>query len=124
MTITAILLVAWKLEGSDAADSPEVDDNKVKKGKLGRIDFLGSITLALAITGFLLVVELGGQQLPWTHPLLWIIFAAAAVSGIAFALIEAFVAPEPVFPLRLFIHRDIVTTYFVAALQIAAQFGV
>ena len=124
MTITAILLVAWKLEGFDAGDSPDADDDQVKKGKLRRVDFLGSITLALAITGFLLVVELGGQQLPWTHPLIWIIFAVAAVSGIAFALIEAFVAQEPIFPLRLFIHRDIVTTYFAAALQIAAQFAV
>ena len=124
MTITAILLVAWKLEGSDTVDSSEADDNKVKKGKLQRIDFLGSITLALAITGFLLDLDLGGQKLPWTHPIIWVLLAAAAVSGIAFVLIEAFVAQEPIFPLRLLIHRDVVTAYMVSALQIAAQFGV
>lgn len=124
LTITAILLVAWKLDGSDTLDSPEADDNKVKKRKVQRIDFLGSITLALTITGFLLVLDLGGQKLPWTHPLIWIIFGAAAVSGTAFGLIEAFVAREPIFPLRLMIHRDVMTAYMISALQVAAQFGV
>ena len=114
----------WKLKGPDTPDPSEVDDIEVKKGKVHRIDFAGSISLAVTITGFLLVLDLGGQKLPWTHPLIRIIFAAASVSGIAFALIEAFVAREPVFPLRLLVHRDVVTTYLVAALQVAAQFGV
>ena len=124
MIITAVLLVTWKLDGPDTLDSSEADSYKGKQGKLHRIDFLGSISLALAITGFLLVLELGGHKLPWTHPLIWIIFAAAAVSGIAFTLVEAFVAREPVFPLRLLIHRDVVTAYLVSGIQVAAQFGV
>ena len=92
--------------------------------KLRRVDFLGSLSLAVAIVGFLAVLDLGGQKLPWTHPIIWIIFGAAAVFSIFFVLIEAFVANEPIFPLRLLVHRDVVTAYLIAALQTAAQVAV
>lgn len=101
-----------------------MDEAKTTKGKLRRIDLLGSISLALAITGFLLVLDLGGQRLPWSHPYVWIIFGASCLFSVLFALVEAFVAREPIFPLRLFIHRDVIISYLVTALQGAAQFAV
>lgn len=122
--VTAIALVAWKLDGSGSPASTQVDGNRPKQAKFRRIDFLGSITLALTIVGFLLVLDIGGQRLPWTHPLVWIIFAAASGFAILFVLIEAYVAREPIFPLRLIAHRDVITAYFVTALQGAAQFAV
>ena len=92
--------------------------------KLRRVDFLGSLSLAAAIVGFLVFLDLGGQKLPWTHPVLWIILGAAAVFSILFLLVEAFIAVEPIFPLRLLVHRDVVTAYIIAALQGGAQFAV
>lgn len=92
--------------------------------KLRRIDFLGSLSLASAIVGFLLVLDIGGQKVPWTHPLVWVLFGAASFFSIVFALVEAYVAREPIFPLRLIVHRDVLSAYLVTALQGAAQFGV
>lgn len=67
---------------------------------------------------------MGGQKLPWSHFIIWILFASSAVSGILFLLVEGFVAHEPIVPLRLFVQRDIMTTYLLAGLQSGAQFGV
>ncbi|KAL8807167.1 MAG: hypothetical protein Q9182_000849 [Xanthomendoza sp. 2 TL-2023] len=120
LTVTAILLVAWKLDGTPILEGRKTTTRE----KLGRIDFLGSISLALTIVGFLLILDLGGQKLPWGHPLIWIIFAAASFSSVAFVLIEAFVAQEPIFPLRLLVHRDVILAYLVTCLLGAAQFGV
>lgn len=117
-------MVAWKLDGPGSSSLSDEDELQSKTGKLRRIDFLGSTSLASAIVGFLLVLDLGGQRLPWTHPFVWIAFAVALFFGALFVFIEAFVAREPIFPLRLLVHRDVVTAYLVTALQGTAQFGV
>ena len=85
---------------------------------------MGSVSLALTIIGFLLVLDLGGQKIPWDHPAIWIILASSAAMGLLFLLIEGYVAREPIFPLRLLVHRDVVTAYILLAIQVAAQFGV
>ncbi|MCJ1262596.1 hypothetical protein MMC22_002466 [Lobaria immixta] len=122
LAIVAILLVFWKF------DSPEPSLSGYKtvstKRKLRRVDFLGSLTLAIATTGFLLALDLGGQKIRWTHPIIWILLSLSAVVGIIFLLVEAYVAQEPIFPLRLLIHRDVVTAYLITGLQSCAQFGV
>ncbi|KAL8819712.1 MAG: hypothetical protein Q9191_007671 [Dirinaria sp. TL-2023a] len=120
LAIIAIFLVSWKVPGR----VPHARGSEESKGKLRRIDFLGSISLAVAIVGFLLVLDLGGQRLSWKHPLIWIIFAVAAVFSSIFILVEAFVVREPIFPLRLLFHRDVMTTYSITALQGTAQFAI
>ena len=85
---------------------------------------MGSVSLALTIVGFLLVLDLGGQKIPWDYPAIWIILASSAVMGLFFLLIEGYVAREPIFPLRLLVHWDVVTAYILLGLQHAAQTGV
>jgi hypothetical protein len=122
LALISIILVAWKLDSP--ADS-QVDGKKESTfRKLRRIDFLGSISLALAIVGFLICLALGGQKIPWNHPLIWIILPSSAVLGLSFLLVEAYWAKEPIFPLTLLVHRDVATAYLISALQIAAQFAV
>lgn len=67
---------------------------------------------------------MGGHKLPWTHPIIWILFGSSLLSGLLFLVIEAYVAPEPILPLRLLIHRDVMTTNLLAILQSSAQFAV
>ena len=122
LALISIILVAWKLDSPDRAQSDYVIESTV--GKLRRIDFLGSASLALTIVGFLLALDLGGHKFPWTHPVIWILFASSAVFGLVFLVVEAYWAKEPIFPLGLLIHRDVVTAYLVAGLQMAAQFAV
>ena len=118
----AIILVALKLE--QEVEPLPLEAESPSWNKFRRIDFIGSVSLALTIIGFLLVVDLGGQKIPWDHPAIWTILASSVVMGLLFLLIEGYVAREPIFPLRLLVHRDVVTAYILLALQLAAQFGV
>ena len=76
------------------------------------------------MTGFLLALDLGGQKVRWTHPIIWILLSLSAVFGIIFLAVEAYVAQEPIFPLRLMVHPDVVVGYLVTGLQACAQLGV
>ena len=122
LAILAIILVVWKLD-SPGSSLPSHHD-KPRRSKLRRVDFLGCFTLAAAITGFLLALDLGGQRISWTHPIVWILFASSAIFGVFFLLAEAYIAQEPIFPLRLLFHRDVLTTYLVTGLQSGSQFAV
>jgi len=84
------------------------DDVKKQKAydKLRRIDYLGSLTLALTIGCLLLAVDLKvTEELRWSHPLIWGLFAASAVCGALFVWVEKDWASHPVMPLRLIGQR-------------------
>lgn len=92
--------------------------------RLARIDFAGAGLLAITITALMLAVELLGQKLRWNHPIITGLVAVSAISGAFFVATEAYWAPEPVFPLHLLKQRDVVSSYLMLGLQIAAQLGV
>jgi len=100
------------------------EDTESKGQRFRRIDFAGSFLLAVAITSFLTAVEIGGQKFPWTSPIVLGLFGAGAASAGLFIVVEEYWAPEPVFPLRLLWHREVVCGYLVLGLQLAAQMGV
>lgn len=112
----ALALVAYKLQ------VPAMNDSKqTHLQKLGRIDFLGAIFLSVSIVCGLLVLDLGGQRLTWTEPIVLGLFGAALISLHLFLLIEGFHAKEPIFPLRLLLNRDVITTYINLGFQTGAQ---
>ncbi|OHW95313.1 major facilitator superfamily transporter [Colletotrichum incanum] len=126
----AAVLLCWfflpegKRVGKDeAAEEASTKPGETKKSPLARIDFLGAALLALFILTFLLPIEIGGTKIPWTHPLIFVLFGAAAVLGGLFAATEEWWAKEPIFPLELLKHRDIVLTFIISGAQIAAQLG-
>ncbi|KAJ2986517.1 hypothetical protein NUW58_g4989 [Xylaria curta] len=92
--------------------------------KLGRIDVLGSLLLALFVLLLLLPLELGGEQVSWSHPLIPGLFAAAATSLVLFVIVEKQWAEEPILDLGLFKQRDVVLGFLIMACQAAAQVGV
>lgn len=122
MAIVAIILVLWKFDSTE----PSLSGHKhaSSKTQLRRVDFVGSVTLAITITSFLLAVDLGGGEMHWNHPIIWILVSSFAVFGTVFLLVEGYVAQEPIFPLRLIVHRDVVVAYLVTGLQSCAQFAV
>ena len=122
LALISIILVAWKLDNPDRSQPGHITGTTF--GKLRRIDFIGSASLALTILGFLMALDLGGQKYPWSHPLIWMLFASSAFLGLLFFLVEAHWAKEPIFPLRLLVHGDVVTAYLVACLQTGAQYAV
>ncbi len=122
LSLAAIILVGWKLKGPDPSLSFLETEGKPRNFR--RIDIWGSAALALTISTFILALDIGGQQLPWTHPAVLILFASSILLGLLFLLVEAFVADEPLLPLGLLVQRDIMTSNVLATLQTAAQFGV
>ncbi|KAH8113370.1 vacuolar amino acid permease [Phellopilus nigrolimitatus] len=84
---------------------PEVR-NRSTYEKLRRIDFMGSITLVGTVGTLLLGFSLKStEELPWAHPLIWGLFVASAVFGVAFVYVETHIAPYPVMPMRLITRR-------------------
>ena len=74
--------------------------------KLGRIDFLGSLTLVLTVGSLLLGLSLKStEEMPWSHPLIWGLISASAIWAVIFVFVETKVAAYPVMPIRLIKQR-------------------
>lgn len=78
-------------------------------GRLKRIDFLGAITLALTLVTLLLGLNTGGNQVPWTHPLVLTSLPLSAVFLGLFIYVEANIASEPVIPVHLLLNRTVLS---------------
>ncbi|KAL2137841.1 hypothetical protein VTI28DRAFT_8005 [Corynascus sepedonium] len=121
--LLAIFLVAIYLPSSStstASSSDGVDDTSSKKSKISRVDFTGSVLLALAILAFLLPIEIGGVRLPWSHPAILVLFGLSPVVLFLFIAVEKR-QKEPILPLEIFHRRDAVLSFAILGLQTAAQ---
>lgn len=78
-------------------------------GRLKRIDFLGAITLVLTLVTLLLGLNTGGNQVPWTHPLVLTSLPVSAVFLGLFIYVEANIASEPVIPVHLLLNRTVLS---------------
>jgi hypothetical protein len=80
--------------------------NQSLRNKMRRIDFLGSLTLVGAVGCLLLGFSLKTtEEMAWSHPLIWGLFTASVVCGTLFVVVEKYVSPYPVMPLRLITQR-------------------
>ncbi|KAH7174570.1 major facilitator superfamily domain-containing protein [Fusarium flagelliforme] len=91
--------------------------------KLAKLDLMGASLLAMTILLLLLPMELGGNEVPWSHPAVPSLFVAAIISLAVFVLIEKRRAKDPVLDLSLFMQRDLSLCLLIATLQSAAQAG-
>lgn len=120
LTLVALGLVYRKLQ----VHSQDEIQKQSHLSKLRRIDFLGAILLSASIVCGLLVLDLGGQRMPWTDPLILALLGASVVTGNLFLLVEGCWAKEPIFPLQLISNWDIVTSYMNLGFQTGAQMAV
>ncbi|KAK9234356.1 major facilitator superfamily domain-containing protein [Lipomyces kononenkoae] len=74
---------------------------KSETGKLKRVDFEGSITLVFGLSLLLVALSLAGNTLPWSHPLVSILFVLSFVVLSVFVHIETKIAKEPILPFAL-----------------------
>jgi len=72
-----------------------------------RVDRLGILAMAVAVTALTLVVGLGGTSLAWSSPRLLALAALCLVASAAFFWIETRAA-DPILPMRLFRSRTFV----------------
>ncbi|KAG4283222.1 hypothetical protein FPRO06_09895 [Fusarium proliferatum] len=91
--------------------------------RIKRIDALGALLLGGSVLAFMVPLEIGGQKIPWTHPLVPTLAAAGVILSATFVLVESRWAKEPIFPLRLLKSGDVTKTYLIAFGQAAAQLG-
>ncbi|KAG2188367.1 hypothetical protein INT44_001120 [Umbelopsis vinacea] len=73
--------------------------------KLKKVDFLGTFLLVAAVVALLLPTEWGGITYPWNSPIIIGLYCAGGVLVILFLVLEKWIAPNPVIPLRLFRMR-------------------
>jgi hypothetical protein len=124
--LLALALVVWRLPPSPSTRRSGQDDSKSpsrESSKLARIDFLGAILLAGTIITFLLILDNLGSKRD-SAPKISVLAVLVVVLCGFLVWVEKRWAREPIFPLSLLANRDVVTSYLIAALQVAAQSGV
>lgn len=114
--VIAILLVQWRLK----LPNKQADSESTKWQKLQRVDFVGAFFLCYTIFAACFVLDIGGQRIPWTSPVLIGIASSGCISAILF-VISARLVNEPIFPLRLITHYDVATHYLIVLLQVMVQ---
>jgi hypothetical protein len=113
----AAALVIVKLHVGESKD-PNSEENK-----LGKVDFLGTALLCSSIVAMTTLLDQGGKSFAWYS---WrtALFGSGGISLlVAFVLVEAYVAREPIFNLRILCRTNVSTGYFIGALQVTAQLG-
>ena len=81
-----------------------------EKSAFRRVDYLGSIFLTFSLVLFLLGVNLGGNILPWMHPLVSTSLPLSGALLVTFVFVEEKIASEPIIPVRLLIDRTVLTS--------------
>lgn len=119
-----VLFALWLVGRRLPASTQEVSHDQSMMAKLRRIDVLGAIFMSLTISSTLLVLDLGGQKFPWSHPIIIALGVLAITSGAFFILVEKFWADEPLFPLHIMTHYAVVNCYAIIALQNLTQSAV
>lgn len=76
-----------------------------RRETIGRIDFVGCLLLTMGLLFFLVGLNWGGQDYPWTsaHVLTFLVLGGCTLLG--FGAYECFIAPYPLFPKRMFHAR-------------------
>ncbi|KKY24555.1 putative major facilitator superfamily transporter [Phaeomoniella chlamydospora] len=123
-TFLGLVLVLWKLPSPAPVTGPDDSEGNEDQetSKFSRIDGIGAVVLAATISFFLLAVDSGTSGKPW--PFVVATSLVFLVLLVAFYFVEKRWAKEPVLPIELLAKRDVWSTYLIASLQIAAQFGV
>lgn len=91
---------------------------------LRSMDWLGGLFSAICITTGLGAISLGGDRLPWSHPLIAVAIALCVMSAFAFVLAEQHFARNPLIPPKLVTHNGIGAMCVIQILLCAARFGV
>lgn len=98
-------------------------DEETSLSKLSKVDFLGTGLLGLAIVAITGLLDQGGKSFPWNSWVTAVMGGAGSLLLISFVVVEAYIAKEPIFNLRILRKPNVATSYIVTFLQITAQLG-
>ena len=119
-TLLALVLILWKIPAHTNKDEQGTD--QPLRQKIRRVDFVGALLLAGAISGFLLSLDFLSNGAGSVH--IFISTIVFVVLTTIFYFYERRCAREPILPIELITRRDVFTPYLVGGLQMAAQFGI
>jgi EmrB/QacA subfamily drug resistance transporter len=88
-----------------------------------RLDVLGMLTMAVAVTSFVLFTSWAGTQYAWGSPIIIGLILVSIVAGVAFVFAERR-AEEPLVPLHLFRDRNFDLSTIGGVITAIAMFGV
>ncbi|CAG9977193.1 unnamed protein product [Clonostachys byssicola] len=88
---------------------------------LRRVDFAGALFMSVSVLSLLLILDVGGEKVPWNSPLILILLETSVAAGVLFFQTEKRWAAEPIFPLHLLSNRNVLIPYFISILQNATQ---
>ena len=94
-------LTAWSLPSKPSKIKKVESPGSPNVLRILDLDFVGTGLFVMMITSFLLFFNLGGQRLPWAHPIVISLDAGCCLSWVAFFLTEAFWAKQPLIPISL-----------------------
>ncbi|KAJ1525607.1 hypothetical protein HK096_000196, partial [Nowakowskiella sp. JEL0078] len=118
--ILVIIVVVIYLEESSKLD---LSNSKSVIEKVGRIDYLGVITLVTSTTLIVLGLSLGGNEYPWSHPIVLWSLAGGVALFFVFGIVEKFFAYEPVVPLRILAIKTPLACYMFTLFANMASFA-
>jgi len=72
-----------------------------------KFDIPGSFVLLLCITALVLGLNIAGNDIPWSHPLIPTLLCHSVVLLAIFVFIETEIAPVPLIPMKLLRQRSI-----------------
>ncbi|PCH41864.1 MFS general substrate transporter [Wolfiporia cocos MD-104 SS10] len=88
----------------------KLPDRKRAHVSLADIDFGGVVLLSLSVVAILLALSWGGTVYPWSSRQVIALLAVGGALVPVFVLYERHVPKEPVIPLGMFRHRNVVTS--------------
>lgn len=88
-----------------------------------KIDYLGALLIVATASCAMLVITLGGHELPWRSPRIWALGAAGIVL-LAFSVVQELRTSAPMLPPRLFRNHTFVVTNLATFLNFTCQAGI
>lgn len=123
--LTMLPILSWFTVPEDLGRAGSV--KHTLREAFASFDYLGTGLITVSATSFVLLASIGGNVVPWTHPLVVASAVAVVVTGIAFVRVEQ-TATKPVYPLQLFAGRPFAQlyggTFIMSGVQTALYFTV
>ncbi|OOQ87441.1 efflux pump antibiotic resistance protein [Penicillium brasilianum] len=117
--IIAAILVIVKLQ----VDQPSSSGKQNTLSRLRKIDFLGIALLGTSIVAVTGLLDQGGKSFPWRSWVTVVAGGGGLLLLISFVLVEAYVAKDPIFDLRILRRPNVAASYVIGTLQVTAQLG-
>ncbi|KAJ5715646.1 Major facilitator superfamily domain general substrate transporter [Penicillium malachiteum] len=102
---------------------PGHPETKSGKSKIQQVDFLGAGLLAAAIIALTGLMDQGGKSFAWNSVISYALSIGGIILLLGFIAVEAYVAKEPIFNLRILRRSNVGASYILSTLQVTAQLG-